>query len=342
MASLSGLHLMAASSVFTGLMAALAKLATGAGIPVFEVVAARSSVLLCVAAGLAARSGVSPLASARPGLLALRGALGFAAISSMYSAVSLLPLADAAALSFLSPVVVALSAPCVLREPPSQGAALALPLALAGVLLVAQPPALFGGGAAALSALGVAAGLLQAGFSAGARMSVRALGTTGEPVSSIIFAVATVSTVGGVALGVLLPSQRFIAPPSALAWAYLAGTGLCACGVQLLQTTALQRARAAPAVAMSYVGVLWGLLYDLLLFHRVPGTVELVGAALVCAASLALLRFEQGPTGRQHRGATRQGSQPVRMQGGEGDEEQAAQPLLTELKPLGAAMPAAQ
>lgn len=41
-------------------------------------------------------------------LLVLRGVLGFLSVSSLYLAVSLLPLADASVLSFLSPIFVAM------------------------------------------------------------------------------------------------------------------------------------------------------------------------------------------------------------------------------------------
>jgi drug/metabolite transporter (DMT)-like permease len=77
--------------------------------------------------------------------------------------VQLLPLADVAVLTFLSPVFVALLAPCVLGE----GAggwpvAASLPLCFAGLLLVAQPTFLFGSAASALNPAGVAIAVAQA------------------------------------------------------------------------------------------------------------------------------------------------------------------------------------
>ena len=73
----------------------------------------------------------------------------------------LLSLGDAAVLTFLAPVFVAAAAPLVLGERASKGVLLALPLCAAGVLLVAEPPFLFGEAAAALSTLGVAVGIAQ-------------------------------------------------------------------------------------------------------------------------------------------------------------------------------------
>jgi drug/metabolite transporter (DMT)-like permease len=86
--------------------------------------------------------------------------MGFAAVSAFYWSVTLLPLSDVASLGFLSPLGVALAAPCLLGEPASRAALAAVPVALVGVALVAQPTFLFGDGAA-LPAAGIAVGLLQ-------------------------------------------------------------------------------------------------------------------------------------------------------------------------------------
>jgi len=51
----------------------------------------------------------------------LRGFFGFASLSFWYLAMGLLPLSDANALSFVSPVLVALMAPSVLGQPTPRG-----------------------------------------------------------------------------------------------------------------------------------------------------------------------------------------------------------------------------
>ena len=91
---------------------------------------------------------------------------------------------------------------------------------------------------------------MQAVFSAAAKLCIRSLGAT-EPVATIIFAMAAVSTLGSAVLCALLP-HHLVVPPSAAAWALLLAAGLLGCGVQLLATTALKLSRAAPTIAMSY------------------------------------------------------------------------------------------
>ena len=46
--------------------------------------------------------------------------------------------------------------------------------------------------------------------------------------------------------------------------------GMTGYGTQICMTFALQNARAAPAIAMSYLSVVWSLLAGILLFHEIP------------------------------------------------------------------------
>lgn len=92
-------------------------------------------------------------------------------ISTVFWSIQLLPLADATVLSRLSPLLIALLAPHLLGEPHSRGVWLALPFSLAGVLVMARPPLLFGssgeagGGGGGYSAGALAVGLSQVGAS---------------------------------------------------------------------------------------------------------------------------------------------------------------------------------
>lgn len=234
---------------------------------------------------------------------------------------------------FLAPVIVTALGPCILAEQPSRGV-VAMPLALVGVVLVAQPPVIFGGSAAPRSTAGVVAGLLSACFSAGARLAVRRLGKADEPVASIVFSMALVSTLGAFIAGPLIPGRPFVRPQSAKTWGCMVGAGLCACMVQLLQTTAMQRINAAPAVAISYVSVLWGMLFDKLLFYHTPNALSLLGAALVCGASLALVHFEGRATAAQAAATDLQ-----RQQLGEAADEGETQPLGVRVGSQGGSQP---
>eukprot|EP00887_Chlorella_sp_A99_P005580 scaffold1.g5580.t1 len=235
---LAGLCLQVAATACVSVMGLLAKLVQGTGVPVFQVVLARSVVLLAFSVALLARDRANPFASARKRLLLFRGCLGFGAVSTIYGAVALLPLADAAVLAFLAPIFVALVSPCALGEPLSCGVAGALPLAAAGVVLVAQPTVLFGAPAGG--------------------------GASAAPLSP-----------WGVA-GAKQHRARELAH-------------LLTISYQLLGTWALKLCQAGPAVAMSYSSVLFGLAFDLAIFHSPPSGLALLGAALVCLSSAGVI-----------------------------------------------------
>lgn len=57
---------------------------------------------------------------------------------------------------------------------------------------------------------------------------------------------------------------------------------------QVAMTAALQRTTAAPAIAMSYCSILWGVLADLLVFHAAPSRLSLLGGAIICGSSFGV------------------------------------------------------
>ena len=118
-------------------------------------------------------AGDNPLGNRRA-LLFVRGTLGYGSITCFFFACQLLPIADATTFTFLGPLVVALLSPLVLKERISRATAVVIPMCIAGVLLITQPPFLFGSGARTpLPIAGVLIGLCQPFFSAGAKVCLR-------------------------------------------------------------------------------------------------------------------------------------------------------------------------
>jgi len=206
-----------------------------------------------------------------------------------------MPLADAAVMGFLAPVIVAAMSPILLGEPTSRAVFISLPLAFLGVLMVTKPPAVFGTGSRSptLSVLAIAVGLSQSFSSAGVKLIIRYLGKT-EPVVSIVFAMAALSTIGSAVLCAVVPSQHLITPARPRDWVFLGGVGVCAIGVQMAQTTALKYTAAAPVVVMSYSAIIWSMLLDGVAFGDTPTLSSFFGALLVAGASLLLLSQEKG------------------------------------------------
>ena len=63
---------------------------------------------------------------------------------------------------------------------------------------------------------------------------------------------------------------------------HLSYAGSTGYGTQICMTYALQNSKAAPAIAMSYLSVVWSLLSGILVFKEYPNALSLVGAALIC------------------------------------------------------------
>ena len=108
-------------------------------------------------------AGKSPF-GVRKAMLVLRGTFGVTNVGLYFAACYFLPLATATTFTFLSPLIVALLSPWLLGESPSRAVAVVIPLCIGGVVLVTQPPGLFGASAKALSTVGLVTGLLQPCF----------------------------------------------------------------------------------------------------------------------------------------------------------------------------------
>ena len=85
------------------------------------------------------RGGWHSLATKHPYSLLLRGTIGVVAVGLLFAAVSKIPIADAYAISFISPIVVTLLSPFLLGENVGIRRWIAVATGFGGVLLVIQP-----------------------------------------------------------------------------------------------------------------------------------------------------------------------------------------------------------
>lgn len=272
---------MALSAFFFSLMAALAKVA-GQSVPLFEIVFARSLVVAVLSGGKLVRDG-NGFRGREPGILVLRGVLGFSALTCFYYAVVHLPLADATVIHFMNPVVTAFIAAAWLREHMGLREALLVGASLAGVLVVARPAFLFGS-AESLPVVPVLVGLCGAVLSASAYVAVRRL--RAEPPMLIVFYFAAVCTL--LSLPMLALHSTWPTPGMLLV---LAGVGLTTHLGQVFVTWGFRLERAGRASAVGYLQIVFAALWGWLLFAEVPDVWTWVGAAIIVTATLALVRL---------------------------------------------------
>ncbi|NDW53283.1 DMT family transporter [Aliiroseovarius sp. PrR006] len=213
-------------------------------------------------------------------LHAARSAAGFAGVTLMFAAATLIPLADATAISFLNPVFAMLLAIPLLGERVGPWRWLSVAMALTGALILIRPGA-SSFDPAALLALGAAALLgLETIF-------IKRLAGREAPLQILVVNNAIGLTIASCA--VLFVWQT----PTPAQWAVLAALGFMMAAAQACYVQAIRRADASFVVPFSYATLIFAALYDFGLFGVAPGWVSALGAAIIVAGG-AILAWREG------------------------------------------------
>jgi drug/metabolite transporter (DMT)-like permease len=286
---LYGIALKVAATFAFGLMGLLVKL-MGDGYHAFQIIFFRSSFALLPVLGLLFWSGGSfaSLATKRPGAHALRSGAGTAAMFFGFSALLLLPLADATAIGFAAPIITVVLAVWILGEQVRAYRWAAVAAGFAGVVMMVWPHLGQAGGG---SSLGAAFALAGAVCSAFAMIFIRRMSTPGQgQESGTVIAFYFQATAASVAL-VTLP---FVwVTPSWIDLAFLIAIGLCGGMGQLLMTHSYAYAPASTIATFDYVAMIWALLFGWMFFSEFPEALVILGACVVAGAGLFIIWRER-------------------------------------------------
>lgn len=247
----------------------------------FQILFVRSAIALPIVAFVIFRtSGATGFRSGRIGIHVLRALLAVAATYLFIRSLRVLPLAEATAIIFAAPIVVAaLSVPLLKqRVGPLRGAAVAI--GFAGVLVILQP------GAATLqtaSLLAIAAAFLNALIMMSARWIDESDGfwtmTFFMTLFSGVFCAFTLAT-DWPTLGVTDFGQ--------FGAMTVAGT----LGIALM-SQAFRLADAAVAAPFDYTALIWATLFGWLIWGAVPAMTVYIGAAIIIGSGLYLIFSEK-------------------------------------------------
>jgi drug/metabolite transporter (DMT)-like permease len=222
----------------------------------------------------------------RMGWHAARGfGVAFSA-TTFFTAVQIMPIAEATAISFTSPMVTALLAAALIGEPMRRETWIASLVAFTGVLIVLRPNFAAIGLAAVLplfAAFGMS--LLMIGNRAvlgrGSALSMQVNVAIFATLFLLLF--TTIGHFSGIAiLHVGVPAWSVIAKS-----ATIAVTGSSAHALIYMATS---RAGAATIAPMIYFQLIMAGFYGWLLFHEHPDATSLLGAAIIVGAGLYLWR----------------------------------------------------
>lgn len=225
------------------------------------------------------------LAGTPLGLHAARTLAGWAGVTCMFAASARMPLADANAISFLSPVAAMVLAVVFLAERVGPWRWAAAGICLAGALVLIRP------GSAAFqpaALLALAAALLM-----GVETILIKQLAGREPVLRLLLVNNAIGTVIAVA-AVLAVWQ----PPTAPQWAMLVAIGLVTVSAQAFFIAAMRLAEASYAMPFFYATLVFAAACDAAVFGVLPDAAGLAGAGIIIAGAL-LLVWRESRTRRQ-------------------------------------------
>lgn len=249
--------------------------------PAFQVAALRgASSLPLVLAWALATTGAAPLLRVRWPLHLLRGGLGIAMMASFVYALRTLPLSSAYSIFFIAPLLItALSVPFLgERVGPRRWGAIVI--GLIGVLVLLRPT---GAGMLSLAALAVLVAAVMYAISA---ITVRLLARTDSTQSMMVWLMAMMAVGAG-----LLAWPQWVPLRGADLW-LIGAIGIAGSVGQYTITEAFRLGEASLIAPLEYTALVWGVLLDATLWGVLPDAVTWLGAAIIIASGLYLLRRE--------------------------------------------------
>lgn len=233
---------------------------------------------------------LSALYTSRPFGQLGRGMLSVGGMYSNFSSLTRLPLADATAISFASPLITVALAAIILKEKVRIFRWTAVIVGFLGVVVMLIPH-LDVGHYAAIGAATATAGAAFAVFSAfcnaGTVIQTRRL-TQSETTSSIVFYFSLICALAG---AVTLPFAWHT--PSVFELMKLISLGLLGGVAHIFLTESYRYASASVIAPFDYSALLWALLLGYWFFGELPSTLVYVGAAIVAGAGLFVIWRER-------------------------------------------------
>ena len=214
---------------------------------------------------------------------------GFIGTSGMYlgfAALSYLPLHDAIAIGYASPLIAVILAALLLKETVRAYRCTAVGIGFLGVLIMLSPYLkvdTFAGDLNAGPTLGAMLALAGAFCSAGAMIQVRRLTET-EKTGAIVFYFFIMAS--GLSLCTLALGWRM---PDAMDLALFILIGILGGVGQILVTQSYRYADTSVIAPFEYTTMIWALLFGWFLFGDLPTVTMLIGATIVAATGLFIV-----------------------------------------------------
>jgi drug/metabolite transporter (DMT)-like permease len=283
-----GIALKLVSAVLFAVMSALIRY-LGARYPIGEVVFFRSAFAVVPVVLIYAwrRELAAAVRTENPLGQASRGALSIAGMYCNFGALARLPLIEANAISFSSPLIGVALAALVLKERVRIYRWSAVIIGFVGVLVVLAPhlsaDELTIAMASATSLAGVIYAAAGSVFNAGTMIQTRHL-TKSERTSSIVFYFSVICALSGLVtlpFGWIMPTATELATLAAIG--FLGGTG------HILLTESYRYATASVVAPFDYTSMVWALVLGYAMFGEKPTVMIVLGSAIIAGAGLFVI-----------------------------------------------------
>jgi drug/metabolite transporter (DMT)-like permease len=218
----------------------------------------------------------------------LRALLGIAMLSLFAYGLQTLSLAEAYTIFFIAPALITALSVLFLKERVNFARWIAIAVGLAGVLVVLRPT---GAGFFTLGGLAILAAAAMYAISA---ISARILARTDRSEHMVLW-LMLMSSIGAAALAV--PDW---VPLRAADTLLLCGLALSGFLGQLAITEAFGSGEASKVAPFEYAALAWGVGFDWLLWHTLPDTCTVLGAAIIIGSGIYLIRHESGHAEAEH------------------------------------------
>jgi len=249
----------------------------------------------------------------------------------MYYSLQYLSLSDATVLTFLSPLTTGMAGALLLKESFSRKEAFSGIFSLIGVAMIARPTIIFGRitlpahsagesldiekgtPAERLGAVGIA--LLGVLGATGAYITLRAIGTRGHPLHSLV-SFSTICVVVA-SVGMLIERIPFVMPVRLDAFLLLAMIGLFGFVAQTLLTMGLQRETAGRGTLAIYLQIIFATILERMFFHSTPSILSVIGSIIILTSAVYVAVTKTNTPGKPpNRGITLEGGEGAAMEEG--------------------------
>lgn len=246
-------------------------------LPATELVLFRSLITFLLSYTLLKRKKVNPWGRDKKWLL-IRGIAGTTALTMFFYTIQKMPLSAAVTVQYLSPFFTAFIAGLLLGERTRWVQWLFFVISFIGIVVVK-------GSSAQIPPVLLALGVISSMFSGLAYNSIRKLKNE-EPLVVVMYFPL-------VAFPIMVVFSFFNwVMPQGMDWMLLIGIGLMTQFAQLYMTKSYQLSEVNTVAPLKYIGVLFALTWDILLFDFIPNAQMYVGILLVIGGVVLNLRFK--------------------------------------------------